>query len=118
MMLLVARIHNKVNYSICQLQNILTNYIICMYIKILLIINLSTYKINLLIIIFHKKKHFQITYQAMSMTGFFLIWVLAFVARPIYAAQHVVGDSSGWTLFSDYQRTWVPSNTFYVGDTL
>ncbi|GJY63733.1 ribonuclease H-like domain-containing protein [Tanacetum coccineum] len=35
----------------------------------------------------------------------------------IYAVQHVVGDSGGWTTFGDY-TTWASTKTFNVGDTL
>ncbi|PWA55875.1 cupredoxin [Artemisia annua] len=53
----------------------------------------------------------------MTTVAVFLISLLAFTARSVYAVQHVVGDSGGWTTFGDY-TTWASSKTFNVGDTL
>ncbi|PWA71344.1 cupredoxin [Artemisia annua] len=53
----------------------------------------------------------------MATVAIFLISLLAFTGRSVYAVQHVVGDSGGWTTFGDY-TTWASSKTFNVGDTL
>lgn len=53
----------------------------------------------------------------MAKVSFFLIFALVIAARSVYAVQHIVGDSGGWTTFGDY-TTWASSNTFNVGDTL
>lgn len=53
----------------------------------------------------------------MAIAAFFLVTILGIAAQSVYAVQHIVGDSNGWTNFGDY-TTWATSNTFNVGDTL
>lgn len=53
----------------------------------------------------------------MPMVVLFLVSILAMASPSVFAVQHIVGDSSGWTNFGDY-TTWADSKTFNVGDTL
>ncbi|CAI9292412.1 unnamed protein product [Lactuca saligna] len=53
----------------------------------------------------------------MPMVVVFLVSILAMASPSVFAVQHIVGDSSGWTNFGDY-TTWADSKTFNVGDTL
>ena len=43
--------------------------------------------------------------------------ILALATPVVYGAQHVVGDSQGWSQTADY-ATWASAQTFVVGDTL
>ncbi|WCJ23031.1 uclacyanin 1 [Euphorbia peplus] len=49
-------------------------------------------------------------------TGLFILLLIA--VPTAYAAQHVVGGSSGWTNFGVNYDTWAAGETFTVGDTL
>ncbi|KDP28869.1 hypothetical protein JCGZ_14640 [Jatropha curcas] len=49
-------------------------------------------------------------------TSALLILLMAIPAA--YAAQYIVGDSSGWTNFGVDYSTWASGKTFTVGDTL
>ncbi|KAL4562937.1 hypothetical protein LXL04_026968 [Taraxacum kok-saghyz] len=53
----------------------------------------------------------------MTMVVFYIVLILAIASPSVFAVQHIVGDSSGWTNFGDY-TTWASSKTFNVGDTL
>ncbi|KAJ8900213.1 hypothetical protein K2173_024853 [Erythroxylum novogranatense] len=44
--------------------------------------------------------------------------VLVLAAPAVYAADHTVGGSSGWTNFGTDYTTWSAGETFSVGDTL
>lgn len=48
---------------------------------------------------------------------FFVIFVLALIAKQASAAQHVVGDSQGWDESVDL-NSWASGQTFKVGDQL
>jgi hypothetical protein len=43
--------------------------------------------------------------------------ILTLAAPVVYGAQHIVGDSTGWSQGVDYS-TWATGKTFTVGDTL
>nr|GMC90949.1 uclacyanin-3-like [Ipomoea batatas] len=47
----------------------------------------------------------------------FAILFVLLAAPAAFAADHVVGDSSGWTQTGDY-TTWASSKTFAMGDNL
>ncbi|KAK9273832.1 hypothetical protein L1049_018643 [Liquidambar formosana] len=46
-----------------------------------------------------------------------LLFLLLATPAVVYAAQHTVGDSTGWTTGQNYV-TWASAQTFLVGDTL
>ncbi|MED6143815.1 hypothetical protein PIB30_009315 [Stylosanthes scabra] len=54
--------------------------------------------------------------KAIAMVASSLL-ILLLASPTVFAADHVVGGSSGWSLGVDY-KTWASGETFNVGDTL